>query len=75
MLNKFSSFAVVILIFFWTNSSWADGPYMELKLGANSPSNIKGLTQIDLLHSLNFSNTYLISSKHYKGTSCPEHLK
>ncbi|MGY8985400.1 MAG: outer membrane protein [Sphingomonadales bacterium] len=57
MLNKLSKLCVGFLFVFWSSISLADGPYIELKLGANAPSNLKDLTQVGNF-SLDFSNGF-----------------
>ncbi len=57
MLKKISNLCVGLLFIFWSSASWADGPYMELKFGANSPSTLKDLTQVGSF-SLNFNNGF-----------------
>ncbi len=57
MFNKLSGLVVGVLITFWSSISLADGPYMELKIGANAPSTAKDLTQLGSF-SLNFDKGF-----------------
>ena len=57
MLNKLSKLCVGFLFVFWSSVSLADGPYIELKVGANAPTNLKDLTQVGNF-SLDFGNGF-----------------